>query len=101
LLDTADLLAVDVVHRRSAQALQTLHRYLVVHKTPYGRCSIPSSVPGTKVGQRSSRLKNPQFAEFLDERSRQWKDPVMPTYLHTMYRVTDPVQSRAFYEALG
>ena len=25
----------------------------------------------------------------------------MPTYLHTMYRVTDPERSRAFYEALG
>src|SRR2546423_4924337 len=25
----------------------------------------------------------------------------MTTYLHTMYRITDPEQSRAFYEALG
>jgi lactoylglutathione lyase len=25
----------------------------------------------------------------------------MPRYLHTMYRITDPEQSRAFYEALG
>ena len=25
----------------------------------------------------------------------------MPTYLHTMYRITDPERSRAFYEALG
>ena len=25
----------------------------------------------------------------------------MARYLHTMYRVTDPVRSRAFYEALG
>jgi lactoylglutathione lyase len=25
----------------------------------------------------------------------------MPTYLHTMYRITDPAASRAFYEALG
>jgi lactoylglutathione lyase len=25
----------------------------------------------------------------------------MPTYLHTMYRVTDPDRTRAFYEALG
>ncbi len=25
----------------------------------------------------------------------------MPTYVHTMYRVTDPERSRAFYEALG
>jgi|SRR4051794_3658663 lactoylglutathione lyase len=25
----------------------------------------------------------------------------MPTYLHTMYRITDPQRSRAFYEALG
>jgi lactoylglutathione lyase len=25
----------------------------------------------------------------------------MATYLHTMYRVTDPQRSRAFYEALG
>ena len=25
----------------------------------------------------------------------------MPTYLHTMYRITDPAKSRAFYEALG
>jgi lactoylglutathione lyase len=25
----------------------------------------------------------------------------MPRYLHTMYRVTDPGRSRAFYEALG
>jgi lactoylglutathione lyase len=25
----------------------------------------------------------------------------MPTYLHTMVRVTDPARSRAFYEALG
>jgi lactoylglutathione lyase len=25
----------------------------------------------------------------------------MPTYLHTMLRVTDPAASRAFYEALG
>jgi lactoylglutathione lyase len=25
----------------------------------------------------------------------------MPTYLHTMIRVTDPEKSRAFYEALG
>ncbi len=25
----------------------------------------------------------------------------MPRYLHTMYRITDPGQSREFYEALG
>ena len=25
----------------------------------------------------------------------------MPEYLHTMYRITDPERSRAFYEALG
>jgi lactoylglutathione lyase len=25
----------------------------------------------------------------------------MTTYLHTMYRITDPERSRAFYEALG
>src|SRR6266403_3549754 len=25
----------------------------------------------------------------------------MPRYLHTMYRITDPERSRAFYEALG
>ena len=25
----------------------------------------------------------------------------MSTYLHTMYRITDPTASRAFYEALG
>ena len=25
----------------------------------------------------------------------------MPSYLHTMYRITDPERSRAFYEALG
>ena len=25
----------------------------------------------------------------------------MPRYLHTMYRITDPVRSRAFYEVLG
>jgi len=25
----------------------------------------------------------------------------MASYLHTMYRITDPEQSRAFYEALG
>jgi len=25
----------------------------------------------------------------------------MPTYLHTMVRITDPERSRAFYEALG
>jgi lactoylglutathione lyase len=25
----------------------------------------------------------------------------MPTYLHTMYRITDPDRTRAFYEALG
>src|SRR4051812_46912099 len=25
----------------------------------------------------------------------------MPTYLHTMYRITDPQRSRGFYEALG
>ncbi|MBA3841763.1 MAG: VOC family protein [Actinobacteria bacterium] len=25
----------------------------------------------------------------------------MPTYLHTMIRITDPAESRAFYEALG
>jgi lactoylglutathione lyase len=25
----------------------------------------------------------------------------MTTYLHTMYRITDPQRSRAFYEALG
>ena len=25
----------------------------------------------------------------------------MPRYLHTMYRITDPQKSRAFYEALG
>ena len=25
----------------------------------------------------------------------------MAAYLHTMYRITDPVKSRAFYEALG
>ncbi|HEV8103486.1 MAG TPA: VOC family protein [Gaiellaceae bacterium] len=25
----------------------------------------------------------------------------MSTYLHTMYRITDPAASRAFYEALG
>jgi lactoylglutathione lyase len=25
----------------------------------------------------------------------------MPTYLHTMVRITDPEKSRAFYEALG
>jgi lactoylglutathione lyase len=25
----------------------------------------------------------------------------MPTYLHTMYRITDPEKSRAFYKALG
>ncbi|MBV8080186.1 MAG: VOC family protein, partial [Actinobacteria bacterium] len=25
----------------------------------------------------------------------------MSHYLHTMYRITDPVRSRAFYEALG
>ena len=25
----------------------------------------------------------------------------MATYLHTMYRITDPARSRAFYEALG
>ena len=25
----------------------------------------------------------------------------MPRYLHTMYRITDPARSRAFYEVLG
>jgi hypothetical protein len=25
----------------------------------------------------------------------------VPRYLHTMYRITDPGRSRAFYEALG
>ena len=25
----------------------------------------------------------------------------MPSYLHTMYRITEPERSRAFYEALG
>src|SRR5258706_16094300 len=25
----------------------------------------------------------------------------MPRYLHTMYRITDPARSRAFYETLG
>jgi catechol 2,3-dioxygenase-like lactoylglutathione lyase family enzyme len=25
----------------------------------------------------------------------------MSRYLHTMYRITDPARSRAFYEALG
>jgi lactoylglutathione lyase len=28
-------------------------------------------------------------------------DPGMTRYLHTMYRITDPERSRAFYEALG
>jgi lactoylglutathione lyase len=28
-------------------------------------------------------------------------DAGMPRYLHTMYRITDPERSRAFYEALG
>src|SRR5947207_1334813 len=28
-------------------------------------------------------------------------DGVMTRYLHTMYRITDPEKSRAFYEALG
>jgi lactoylglutathione lyase len=28
-------------------------------------------------------------------------DPRMSRYLHTMYRITDPERSRAFYEALG
>ncbi len=28
-------------------------------------------------------------------------DPRMPTFLHTMVRVTDPQRSRTFYEALG
>jgi lactoylglutathione lyase len=28
-------------------------------------------------------------------------DPPMARYLHTMYRITDPEKSRAFYEALG
>ena len=28
-------------------------------------------------------------------------DPGMARYLHTMYRITDPEESRAFYEALG
>jgi lactoylglutathione lyase len=27
--------------------------------------------------------------------------PTMTRYLHTMYRITDPEKSRAFYEALG
>src|ERR671914_73081 len=27
--------------------------------------------------------------------------PAMTRYLHTMYRITDPDKSRAFYEALG
>jgi lactoylglutathione lyase len=27
--------------------------------------------------------------------------PVVARYLHTMYRITDPEKSRAFYEALG
>ena len=27
--------------------------------------------------------------------------PAMTRYLHTMYRITDPEKSRAFYEALG
>jgi lactoylglutathione lyase len=27
--------------------------------------------------------------------------PDMTRYLHTMYRITDPAKSRAFYEALG
>jgi hypothetical protein len=27
--------------------------------------------------------------------------PGMTRYLHTMYRITDPEKSRAFYEALG
>ena len=28
-------------------------------------------------------------------------DVAMTSYLHTMYRITDPEKSRAFYEALG
>jgi lactoylglutathione lyase len=28
-------------------------------------------------------------------------DPGMTRYLHTMYRISDPERSRAFYEALG
>jgi len=28
-------------------------------------------------------------------------DPGMTRYLHTMYRITDPVRSRGFYQALG
>jgi lactoylglutathione lyase len=27
--------------------------------------------------------------------------PAMASYLHTMYRITDPASSRTFYEALG
>ena len=34
-------------------------------------------------------------------RLRTTYDPVMTRYLHTMYRITDPEKSRAFYEALG
>jgi hypothetical protein len=32
---------------------------------------------------------------------RVWLDRAMTRYLHTMYRITDPGKSRAFYEALG
>ena len=33
--------------------------------------------------------------------ARRAYDPGMTRYLHTMYRITDPERSRAFYEALG
>jgi lactoylglutathione lyase len=56
----------------------------------------PSVLPATGSRSRSSSR----------HRSRRCCDPrrydrAMTRYLHTMYRITDPDRSRAFYEALG
>jgi lactoylglutathione lyase len=50
------------------------------------------------MGGRTSRIA--LFVLMLTRRAGAY-DPGMTRYLHTMYRITDPEKSHAFYEALG
>ena len=53
------------------------------------------------IAQQHAARQRPLCSTGRNPASAGSYDLVMTRYLHTMYRITDPNRSRAFYEALG
>src|SRR5581483_942311 len=56
--------------------------------------------PGAPRLARERILRRPRRS-FVPDGGAAGRIQAMPSFLHTMVRITDPARSRAFYEALG